>query len=108
MRLYVEQYHLIQTLCGCTGVTDVRDITDGTGIAGVMDLADVTDVTDITDISGVKDVMDIMGGTVRHMACDEHHLLYIYMPRELPGRGTSKASQCTVPYPMVASVGMRN
>ena len=27
-RLYVEQYRLIQTLCGGTGVTDVTDITD--------------------------------------------------------------------------------
>ncbi len=26
-RLYVEQYRLIQTLCGGTGVTDVTDIT---------------------------------------------------------------------------------
>ncbi len=91
-RLYVEQYRLIQTLCGGTGVTDVTDIMDVMDImditdimdvtdivdivdimdvAGVTDVADVmniTDITDITDVAGVTDVTDITGGTVRHMA----------------------------------------
>ena len=39
-RLYVEQYRLIQTLCGRTGVTDVTDVTD------------ITDVTDVTGCYG--------------------------------------------------------
>ncbi len=41
-RLYVEQYRLIQTLCGGTGVTDGTDI---------MDVTDTTDVTDIMNNS---------------------------------------------------------
>ncbi len=48
-RLYVEQYRLIQTLCGGTVVTDVTDFTD---IMDVMDITDVMDVTDIRDITG--------------------------------------------------------
>ncbi len=80
-RLYVEQYRLIQTLCGCTGVvgvTDdveimddvvVADVTHVTDIADIID--DVTDITvigGVTDVTGVTDIMDITGGTVRHMA----------------------------------------
>ncbi len=39
-RLYVEQYRLIQTLCGGTDVTDITDIMDVTD----MDIMDVTDI----------------------------------------------------------------
>ena len=39
-RLYVEQYCLIQTLCGGMDVTDNMGVTD------------ITDVTDIVDITG--------------------------------------------------------
>ncbi len=63
-RLYVEQYRLIQTLCGGTGVTNVTDITDITDIMDVTDVAVITDVTDIMDVAGV---MDVVGGTVQHM-----------------------------------------
>ena len=64
--LYVEQYRLIQTLCGGMGVTDVIDITDVTDM--LRTIRDVAGVTDITDVAGVADVTDITGGTVRHMA----------------------------------------
>ncbi len=37
-RLYVEQYRLIQMLCGGRGVTDVTDITDITGVTDIMDV----------------------------------------------------------------------
>ena len=53
MRLYVEQYRLIQTLCRGTGVTDVTDITD------IMDVTDITDITDVTDVMDIVDVTDI-------------------------------------------------
>ncbi len=44
--LYVEQYHLIQMLCG------------GTGVVGVTDDVEVTDVADISGVAGIT------GGTV--------------------------------------------
>ncbi len=62
IRLYVEQFRLIQTLCGGTGVTDVTDVTD------IMNVTDITDVADVTDIRNITNVTDITGGTVRHMA----------------------------------------
>ncbi len=52
-RLYVEQYRLIQMLCGGMGVTDITDITD---IMDVTDITNVAGVTDITDVAGVTDV----------------------------------------------------
>ena len=57
-RLYVEQCHLIQTLCGGTGVTDVRDIM---GITDIMDVTDITGVTDVTGFTDVARVTDITG-----------------------------------------------
>ncbi len=84
-RLYVEQYRLIQTICGGAGVTDVTDITDITDIADITDITDVMDIMDVTDIAditlrtlwtlkenvGVRDVTDIIGryghyGRYRH------------------------------------------
>ena len=41
IRLYVKQYRLIQTLCGCTGGMGVMDITDVTDIMGVMDIMEL-------------------------------------------------------------------
>ncbi len=47
MRLYVEQYHLIQTLCRSKGVEGVTDDVE------VKDDVVVTDVTYVTDIADV-------------------------------------------------------
>ncbi len=41
-RLYVEQYRLIQMLCGGMGVTDITDVMD----IIIMDITDIMDVTD--------------------------------------------------------------
>ena len=57
IRLYVEQYHLIQELCVGPGVVEVNVIAGVTDITGVMDITDVADITDAMDITDVSDIV---------------------------------------------------
>ncbi len=61
-RLYVEQYRLIQDLCG------------GTGVVGAMDVVGVTDVVDITDIVPVTDVTNVV--LVKQKEILQHKVTY--------------------------------